>query len=201
MCANFQAKRTSLTFLAQICLKMDVGVAISKNLSLHSKSAPSLYHVYQFSVKMDSFKFFGLNLGKLPNYVRYFGSNNVADVAESWVVTDMSWMGLDGGRWSCVEVNGLLIPNFNMLVKKHIAQSNDGIYVTIPHLDLGGNDVVHKLDRIRRSRFYIQVHPTVLRVLLQKSCSILYRLPQSKHRATEKGILYFLLFSSDTHWL
>ena len=28
---------------------------------------------------------FGLNLGKLPNYVRYFGSYNVEGVAESWV--------------------------------------------------------------------------------------------------------------------
>ena len=54
-----------------------------KNLNLHSKSAPSIYHVCQFSVKMDSFKFFGLNFIKLPNYERYFGSNNVAVVAES----------------------------------------------------------------------------------------------------------------------
>ena len=54
-----------------------------KNLSLHSKSAPSIYHVCQFSVKMDSFKFFGLDFIKLPNYERYFGSNNVEVVAES----------------------------------------------------------------------------------------------------------------------
>ena len=63
-----------------------------KKLSLHSKSAPPGYHVCQFSVKMDSFKFFGLNLGKLPNYVRYFGSNNVEGVAESWVEAEMSWV-------------------------------------------------------------------------------------------------------------
>ena len=54
-----------------------------KNLNLHSKSAPSIYHVCQFSVKMDSFKFFGLDFIKLPNYERYFGSNNVEVVAES----------------------------------------------------------------------------------------------------------------------
>ena len=28
---------------------------------------------------------FGLNLGKLPNYVQHFGSHNVEGVAESWV--------------------------------------------------------------------------------------------------------------------
>ena len=39
-----------------------------KNLSLDLESAPPRYHVSQFSVKMDSFEFFGLNLGKLPNY-------------------------------------------------------------------------------------------------------------------------------------
>ena len=26
---------------------------------------------------MDNFEFVGLNLGKLPNYVQYFGSNKV----------------------------------------------------------------------------------------------------------------------------
>ena len=28
---------------------------------------------------------FGLNLGKLPNYVQHFDSHNVEGVAESWV--------------------------------------------------------------------------------------------------------------------
>ena len=56
-------------------------------------------------------------------------------------------------------MNGLLIPNFNMLIKKHVAQSNDGTCLAIPHLDLDGNDVVHKFDSIRRFRFYVQVHP------------------------------------------
>ena len=32
MCANFQEKRTTLTFSVQICLKMDFGVRISKIL-------------------------------------------------------------------------------------------------------------------------------------------------------------------------
>ena len=56
-----------------------------QKLSLDSESAPSRYHVSQFSVKMDNFEFFGLNLGKLPNYVRYFCSNIAQSVAESWV--------------------------------------------------------------------------------------------------------------------
>ena len=46
----------------------------------------------QFSVKIDNFEFFEQNLGKLPNYVQYFGSNNVESVAKSWVEAKMSWM-------------------------------------------------------------------------------------------------------------
>ena len=45
-----------------------------KNLIMDSKSTPPLYHVCQFSVKMDNIWFFDLDLGKLPNYVQYFGS-------------------------------------------------------------------------------------------------------------------------------
>ena len=55
-----------------------------KNLILDSQSTPPLYHVCQFSVKMGKIWFFDLNLGKLPNYVQYFGSNYVGGVAESW---------------------------------------------------------------------------------------------------------------------
>ena len=47
--------------------------------------------------------------------MRYFGSNNVEGVAESWVETEMSWLGVDGAGWRWV--NGLLIPNVNMLIK------------------------------------------------------------------------------------
>ena len=124
MCDNFQAKRTTLTFLAQIFPNMDLGLEILKlmlksesalsryhvrqfpgktdnfdffgsnltkngfwgrnfkNLSHDLESAPPRYHACQFSVIMDNFEFFGLNLGKLPNYVQYFGFNNVED-AES----------------------------------------------------------------------------------------------------------------------
>ena len=53
------------------------------NLSPDSESAPPRELVDQFSAKMDNFKFFGLNFGKLPNYVRYFGSNNVEGDVDS----------------------------------------------------------------------------------------------------------------------
>ena len=49
---------------------------------------------------MNNFEFFALNLGKLPKYVRYFGSNNVEGVAESWVEAEMSWVKVDGAWWS-----------------------------------------------------------------------------------------------------
>ena len=39
---------------------------------------------------MDNFDFFDLNLGKLLNYVQYFGYNNVEGVAEGWVEAEMS---------------------------------------------------------------------------------------------------------------
>ena len=77
-----------------------------KNLSLDSESAPPIYHVCQFSVKMDNFKFFGLNLGKLPNYVQYFGSKIVEGVAESWVEVEMSWVKVGGAGWRWMEVDG-----------------------------------------------------------------------------------------------
>ena len=61
-------------------------------LSLYLESAPPRYHLNQFSVKMDNFEFVGLNLGKLSNYVWYFGSNIVEVVAESWLEAEMSWV-------------------------------------------------------------------------------------------------------------
>ena len=57
----------------------------------------------------------------------------------------MSWMEVNGAGWRWV--NGLLIPNFNILIKKHVAQSNDSTYLAVPHLhlDLGGSDVFTNL--------------------------------------------------------
>ena len=75
---------------------------------------------------MDNFEFFGLILGKLPNYVLYFGFNIVEDVAESWVEFEMSWVEVDGAGWSFVEVDwagwrwvhGLLIPIKNDILSR-----------------------------------------------------------------------------------
>ena len=62
-----------------------------------SRSAPPRDHVYHFSFKMNDFEFLDLNLGKLLNYVQYFGSNNVEGVAESRVEAEISWMKV--GAW------------------------------------------------------------------------------------------------------
>ena len=78
MCANFQVKQTTLTLGPNLPKNGFWGRKV-KNLSLDSESAPPR-HQFQFSVKMDNFEFFDLNLGKLPNYVRYFGSNIVKRV-------------------------------------------------------------------------------------------------------------------------
>ena len=52
---------------------------------------------------MYDFGFFGLNLGRLPNYVQYFGSNSVEGVADSWLESEMSWVEVEM-NW--VEVSG-----------------------------------------------------------------------------------------------
>ena len=77
-----------------------------KNLSPDLGSASPTYQVCQFSIKLDNFEFFSLNLGELPNYVRYFGSNNVKGVAESWVEAEMSWVQVDGAGWRWMELGG-----------------------------------------------------------------------------------------------
>ena len=84
-----------------------------KILSLDSKSAPPIHHECQFSGKTDNFDLFGLNLGKFPNYVRYFGSYNVVGVVESrveaemsWVEMEMSWVEVDGAEWRWMELGG-----------------------------------------------------------------------------------------------
>ena len=49
-----------------------------------------------FQAKQKKNEFFGLNLEKLPNYVRYFGSFNIEGVAETWMVAKTSWVEIDG---------------------------------------------------------------------------------------------------------
>ena len=43
-------------------------------------------------VPIFNFEFFHLNLGKLRNYMSYFGSNNVEGVAKNSVEAEMSWL-------------------------------------------------------------------------------------------------------------
>ena len=45
------------------------------------------------------FEFFSLNLGKMSNYMQYFGSNIVEGVAECWVEAEMNWVEVDGAGW------------------------------------------------------------------------------------------------------
>ena len=70
-----------------------------KILTPDLESAPPIYHLCQFSGKTTNFECFGLNLGKLPNYVQYFGSYNNEGVAESWLEAEMSWVEVDRARW------------------------------------------------------------------------------------------------------
>ena len=105
MCATFQAKRTLSTFLVpNLPINWFLGQNF-KTLSLDLESTPPRYYEGQILVKTDNFDFFNLNFGKLPNYIGYFGSNNVEGVAESWVEPERSWMEVDGA--GCRWVNGL----------------------------------------------------------------------------------------------
>ena len=83
MCATFQAKRTALTFFDQNLPKNELWARNFKNLSADSRSPPPRDHVCHISAKMDNFEFSGLNSGKLPDYMQYFGSNKVEGVPES----------------------------------------------------------------------------------------------------------------------
>ena len=58
-----------------------------------------MYLECQFSGKTDNFEFFGVNLGKLPNYVQHFGSYNIEGVAESSVEAEISRVEVDRAGW------------------------------------------------------------------------------------------------------
>ena len=98
MCAIFQEKQKNLAFSSKICQKKILGSEFQKSKSGFGISPPR-YQVCQFSAKTDNFEFFGLNLGKFPNYVQYFGSNYVDGVGESWLEADVNWMEVDGAGW------------------------------------------------------------------------------------------------------
>ena len=65
-----------------------------------------------------------------------------------------------------------------MLIKNYVAQSNDGTYLAIPHLDSGGNDVVHKFSGIRRSTL---LGPSTLTRFRDCSYSSLFLLYTASH--------------------
>ena len=109
MC-QFSDKTDNFDFLSPNLLKNGFLGQNFKNQSLDLESASPRYHVSQFSVKMDNFEFFGLNLGKLPNYVQYFGSNIVEGVAESWVEAEMSWVEVEMSWEELDGVHGLVMP-------------------------------------------------------------------------------------------
>ena len=49
--------------------------------------------------QMDNFEFFSINLGKLPNYLQYFGSNNVERAGLRLQWTRWRWIELGEGEW------------------------------------------------------------------------------------------------------
>ena len=57
-------------------------------------------------------------MGKLPNYVWYFGSNNVEGVAEILVEAESSWVEVDGAGWRWV--HGLVTPKVSPQCSKTI---------------------------------------------------------------------------------
>ena len=92
---EFLGKTDNLEFSGQNLPKYWILGLNFKNLSPDLELAPPKYQMCQFFVKMDNFTFFNSNFGKLPNYVRYFRSNNVEGVAESCLEVQMGWMEVD----------------------------------------------------------------------------------------------------------
>ena len=61
VCANFQAKQTALTFSAQICPKMDLGLTIQKTIvGISILDGPCVLIFNQ----INNFEFFSPNLSK-----------------------------------------------------------------------------------------------------------------------------------------
>ena len=64
MCVNFQAKLTALTFSAQICPKMDLGLEFRKLMCRNKNQHPRDTPYVDFQAKQTTFDFFGPNLPK-----------------------------------------------------------------------------------------------------------------------------------------
>ena len=98
MCQFLDKTDIFLLFWPKFAQKLILGSEFQKFKSGFG-IAPPRYHECQFSVKTDNFEFFGLNLGKLHDCMRYFSSNNLQSVAESWVEVEMSYVEGDGAGW------------------------------------------------------------------------------------------------------
>ena len=97
LCVQFSGKMDNFHFFGPNLPKNGFWDQNFKNLTVDLESAPLKYQVCQFSGKTDKPEFFHLTFGKLPNYMRYFGSNNVEGIAENSVEAEMSW--LEVGQW------------------------------------------------------------------------------------------------------
>ena len=107
MCNNFQTKQTCLNFWAQSCPKWILESEFQKSKSRFGINKSNIPCVPIF-IQNRQLLIFYLNLGKLPSYVQYLGSNTVEGVPERWVEAEMSWVEVDvaGWRWT----HGLVIP-------------------------------------------------------------------------------------------
>ena len=87
MC-QFLGKTDNLEFFGSNLPKYWILGSEFQKFNSDSELAPPRNRLYQFSAKVDNFEISGPNFGKLLNYVRYFSSNNVEDIAESSVEVD-----------------------------------------------------------------------------------------------------------------
>ena len=82
-----------------------MGSKFQKSKSGFGINTSKIPHMPIFS-QNEQLLIFGLNLGKLPNYLQYFGSNIVEGVAESWLEAEMSWVEVDGAGRKWMELGG-----------------------------------------------------------------------------------------------
>ena len=91
MSANFQAERTTLNFWPKFAQKRILWLEFRNSKPVFGISTSNMPWEPIF-MQNGQLWIFCLNLGKLPNYMGYFGYYNVEGVAESWVEVKMSWV-------------------------------------------------------------------------------------------------------------
>ena len=100
MCANFQAKRTTLTFSVRIGSKMDFGLQIQKTNVAIRISILEITFVQIFKENRHLWLF------RLKFAQKLICRDNVEGVADSSVEAEISWVELGGGWNELVEVDG-----------------------------------------------------------------------------------------------